>query len=536
MAKDGLGIPRELYFRQPDRMTPKVKNGIIDHYVYLEGGREIIYPREDILFFRYPNPTDQFRGASPVQRKAYAYDTDKYNMIYQMNMFKNGVHLKQVLQADKMIPPDQVKKILELFNQTYGGMDKVGKTGALIGGMKLETVGVSNKDMEFMLLANWTMRQLASAYHTPPQKLSHPEQTNLANMQALDVSWNRECILPRLVRIAEIFNTFMMLLYKEKGLYCKFDNPVPADDEFLLKKRESNLKNFVINVNEARVEDGLDEVSWGKVPLVPMNIMPLGSDGGSLPPKEEPSKTVKAVKYTAEYKKRYWELFIKRITPLEADFKRGMVRLFQEQELRALRALRKGKSVVKKDIDDVLRITHDEREIMKFTEVVLPRITQIVKINGEAAAAELGIAFDVTNPKVVKWIKERGGMLIKSISDTTLEKLKKTLAEGIANGESIPNLASRISGVYDEAKESRSVLIARTETITASNSGSYQAYKQSGVVEKKEWLATMDDRVRDEHAAMNGEVVDLDKPFSNGLMFPSEPNCRCTVLPVISKD
>ena len=166
MAKDGLGIPRELYFRQPDRMTPKIKNGIIDHYVYLEGSKEIIYPREDILFFRYPSPTNPFRGASPVQRKAYAYDTDKYNMIYQMNMFKNGVHLKQVLQADKMIPPDQVKKILELFNQTYGGMDKVGKTGALIGGMTLETVGVSNKDMEFMLLANWTMRQLASAYHT----------------------------------------------------------------------------------------------------------------------------------------------------------------------------------------------------------------------------------------------------------------------------------------------------------------------------------------------------------------------------------
>uniref|UniRef100_A0A6H1ZUN6 Putative portal protein n=1 Tax=viral metagenome TaxID=1070528 RepID=A0A6H1ZUN6_9ZZZZ len=533
MAKDGLGIPRELYFRQPDRMTPKIKNGIIDHYVYLENGREVNYPREDILFFRYPNPTDPFRGASPVQRKAYAYDTDKYNMIYQMNMFKNGVHLKQVLQADKMIPPDQVKKILELFNQTYGGVDKVGKTGALIGGMKLETVGVSNKDMEFMLLANWTMRQLASAYHTPPQKLSHPEQTNLANMQALDVSWNRECILPRLVRIAEIFNTFMMMLYKEKGLYCKFDNPVPADDEFLLKKRESNLKNFVININEARVEDGLDEVSWGKVPLAPMNIMPLGDSGGSLPPKEEPKKIIKAVKYTAEYKKRYWELFIKRITPLEADFKRGMVRLFQDQELRALRALRNGKSIVKKDIDDVLRITHDEREIMKFAEFVLPRITQMVKINGEAAAAELGITFDVTNPKVVKWIKERGGMLIKSISDTTLEKLKKTLAEGIANGESIPNLADRIGIVYDEAKGSRAVLIARTETITASNSGSYQAYKQSDVVEKKEWLATMDDRVRDEHAAMNGEVVDLDKPFSNGLMFPSEPNCRCTILPVI---
>ena len=126
-------------------------------------------------------------------------------------------------------------------------------------------------------------------------------------------------------------------------------------------------------------------------------------------------------------------------------------------------------------------------------------------------------------------------MLIKSISDTTLEKLKRTLAEGVANGESIPNLASRISGVYDEAKGSRAIKIARTETISASNSGAYNAYKQGGV-KKKEWLATMDDRVRDEHAAMNGEIVGLNEVFSNGEMFPGEPNCRCTVLPVIEKD
>ncbi|GAJ18034.1 unnamed protein product, partial [marine sediment metagenome] len=41
--------------------------------------------------------------------------------------------------------------------------------------------------------------------------------------------------------------------------YCKFDNPVPADEEFLLKKRESSLKTFIMTPNEARVEDGLDE-------------------------------------------------------------------------------------------------------------------------------------------------------------------------------------------------------------------------------------------------------------------------------------
>jgi len=533
MLKDRLGIPRELFFRSPEKMTPKVNKGIIENYKYLEGTREITYPREDILYFRYPSPTDPYRGASPVQRKAYAYDTDKYNMIYQLNVFKNGAHLKQILETDANLEPEQAKKILTLFEQTYGGIENVNKTGVLVGGLKLKTIGMSNKDMEFMLLAEWTMRQLASAYHTPPQKLSHPEQTNLANMQALDTAWNRECILPRLIRIAEIFNTFLIPLYKEDGLHCEFDNPVPVDEAFLLKKREIDLKTFVITPNEARVEDGRDEVPWGTVPLVPFNIMPLSGNGGN--GEEESAKAIIKKELPQEYKDKYWEVFIKRVTPLENNFKRGIIKLFQEQELRALRALRKGKAITK-DIDDVLRITHDEREIMKFTEFTLPRITETVEINGTAAMAELGveISFDVTNPNVVKWIKKRCGNLIKDILDTTKDKLRKTLAEGIEAGESIPKLASRVSAVYDEAKGSRAIKIARTETIAASNQGALQAYDQSGVIEKKEWYCAADERTCDECSAMHKEVVKLHDSFSGGVDSPPlHCNCRCVILPYL---
>ena len=539
MVKDGLGIPRELYFRKPDRIMPKVKDGIIDHFIYLSGSREIKYDREDIIYFKYFNPTDPFRGCSPVQRKAYAYDTDKYNMIYQLNVFKNGVHLKQVLETDKNMQPDQVKKVLDLFDQTYGGAEKSHKTGALIGGMSLKDVGVTNKDMEYMLLANWNMRQLASAYHTPPQKLSHPEQTNLANMKALDTAWNRECILPRCIQDAQTLNVTLIPLYKEPGLYCKYDNPVPSDEEFLLKKRESDLKNWVIPVNEARVKDGLDEAPWGKVPLAPFGIGPLGSATEAATP--APAKTIIPKKYTEDFRREYWNQYIKRITPLENEFKRGMIKLFQEQELRALRALRKKKDIIgiTKDIDDVLRITHDERTIKDFAEFTLPRITEMVKINGTSAYAELGVSgsFDVTNPKVIKWIKARTGELIKSLGDTTLDKLRKTLAEGVANGEKIPSLASRVSAVYDEAKGSRAIKIARTETSAASNNGALQAYDQSGVVKEKEWLRGGGEEC-DICDSLEAEgPIPLHSSFSGGFDAPpAHPNCICTILPVIEKD
>jgi len=46
----------------------------------------------------------------------------------------------------------------------------------------------------------------------------------------------------------------------------------------------------------------------------------------------------------------------------------------------------------------------------------------------------------------------------------------------------------------------------------------------------------MDDRVRPEHAAADGQVVDVDKPFEVGGHLKNAPddiNCRCAVGPFI---
>lgn len=79
-------------------------------------------------------------------------------------------------------------------------------------------------------------------------------------------------------------------------------------------------------------------------------------------------------------------------------------------------------------------------------------------------------------------------------------------------------------------------MIARTEATNANNEGLMEGYKQSGIATHKEWVATQDDRTRDEHLALNGEVVNVDSDFSNGLPFPQEVNCRCVVAPVFRED
>ena len=79
---------------------------------------------------------------------------------------------------------------------------------------------------------------------------------------------------------------------------------------------------------------------------------------------------------------------------------------------------------------------------------------------------------------------------------------------------------------------------------SAENKGrqdSYARAESDGIILKKEWIATNDSRTRHSHAALDGAVVDQDKKFDNGLMYPGDPsgrpeetwNCRCTVAAVV---
>jgi SPP1 gp7 family putative phage head morphogenesis protein len=150
------------------------------------------------------------------------------------------------------------------------------------------------------------------------------------------------------------------------------------------------------------------------------------------------------------------------------------------------------------------------------------------------------VSFDVLNPRFLDWVDKNGAEAVKNINDTTKEKLRTTLSEGITDGEGIPKLKNRVLGVMGEAKTSRAVKIARTETHNTVVSGTHETYIAAGVL-KQEWLTTIDGRERDSHAAINGEVVEIDQPFSNGLIFPGDPggdasevvNCRCALLPVL---
>ena len=133
--------------------------------------------------------------------------------------------------------------------------------------------------------------------------------------------------------------------------------------------------------------------------------------------------------------------------------------------------------------------------------------------------------------------------LYTRLGHNTVE-LKQTISaeisRGIASAMPYMDIARNISN-RSLVSFNKTMRIARTEGHRIQNKSAMDACnvaKDKGADVVKQWDSSLDKNTRKSHRKVDGEIKELDEPFSNGLMFPGDPNgkasevinCRCALL------
>lgn len=138
--------------------------------------------------------------------------------------------------------------------------------------------------------------------------------------------------------------------------------------------------------------------------------------------------------------------------------------------------------------------------------------------------------------KISKGLYTRLGEDVAVLKKRITSEVTRSIATGTGWKQMAKRLENQTSIGYN-----RSVRIARTEghriQCTAADDAAHDA-KDRGADIAKQWDATLDGATRESHVAVDGQIRELDKAFSNGLMFPGDPsgaaaeviNCRCAYL------
>ncbi|MBX4215804.1 phage head morphogenesis protein, partial [Candidatus Parcubacteria bacterium] len=246
--------------------------------------------------------------------------------------------------------------------------------------------------------------------------------------------------------------------------------------------------------------------------------------------------TWRSFKSTTIARERKWRAVLAGLfNTQERDVKR---RLNDHWQARAVQARLDGGKTIKAAVDAIIFSGSEARSLFRKTGKQLLTYTLEQSAKEEADRYGLGV-FDLTDPRVSKWLDEKAFKFADEVNSTTEAALRDQLREALAQGESTASVAKRIESVFDAARGYRSEAIARTEVVGASNKGAMEMYTQAGV-QKTEWVSSRDEKVRDSHQ-IDGQVRGTGDDFSNGLEFPGDPNgpadevinCRCTIAPIV---
>ena len=192
-------------------------------------------------------------------------------------------------------------------------------------------------------------------------------------------------------------------------------------------------------------------------------------------------------------------------------------------------------------------LTNTDRIAMKMVNQALPDVYALNMNYGTyqlEKASGINTSFTLYNHAAVeRLIKDNPKLLPSPKVDIpkdlrwNQQHIQSAITQGILQGKSIPAIAKdlqRVTGMDENA----AIRNARTAMTGAQNAGRLDSIKRAqarGIGIKKGWLATLDHVTRDSHVDLDGEVVEPDRTFSNGLMFPGDPsgrpeevyNCRC---------
>jgi len=591
-VRNNAGQVVELWNIRPDLMRPIAHSTeYISHYEFTAQGNITRFEVADIVHLFDTNPIDNRTGVAALQAAKDRVQVEEYANEYQRNFFLNNARPDALLSNPETWSDEQKAEMRLDWNQKFQGRGNNSKIAFLEGGTQYQQVSTTQKEMDFIESMKFTRDDILVAFGVP-KGLIISDDVNLANGEMAMQSFMTNTIDPEAKQIFEAINE--QLIRKDFGeeYFIEYVSPIPEKREALALEIKE-LTDLVYTRNESRLRLGLEPVEGGDVLTAEFSKVPLTTLGGNpfaktyggqkvfigrkslyknLKTKEDLTKSIedavekavenykkskkaKDVADVEEYKEPQTVSFFKTTESREAyelninkgidrrasGFGQKLSEIFDNQEKRVAEKLDEiaaADAVTEELIFDVLKID-DENQIFKsfmqpvYEDIAVSAGEQGVRLIEGAKKAEV----DFVITQVLKaLLLDRVAFFADSVNSTTFKALTANIIEGVKAGEGVDKLRGRVSSVYGDIKQSRAELIARTESTFASNAGFQESYAVSKVVNGKEWVATLDSRVRDAHLKVDGEIVGVYDSFSNGLEYPQEPNCRCVIAPALIKE
>ena len=270
LERDGAGKVAEIWPLRPDRVRvlpdpERYVRGFV--YASQGGGAPVPYVPEDVVWFRYFNPIDEYAGLSPMAPLRLSADMGMDALRANRSALGNESLPGLVIETSDYPTDDEVREFYERWESRFKGANKSRRPALLSKGMRATNLGFSPRDMDYMHSLRWSLEDVSRTYGVPKLMLGDMERATFSNFRtARRVFWE-DTILPQLSFYEESLQQMLAAGFGDEGVRVRFDigaiEALRENENDRASRRTAYVQAGIMTVDEARAELGLRGMGEG---------------------------------------------------------------------------------------------------------------------------------------------------------------------------------------------------------------------------------------------------------------------------------
>ena len=514
---------------------------------------------EEVVHIKLWSPYDEILGQRPLEVGGISVRSDYKAAVYNEKFFDNGATPGGILHTERKVGEKLSKRIKEQFEGRHKSFKRAERLAVLTHGLKYQQTGLSQTEMGFTGLRGKSREIIMQIFGMKNVIISVTETVNHATAKQQREEWWQDTNLPIMRLVSAGLNyspIFLNTPYVAMWDVSSVDAIHQGYSDKVKTAADLFKMGFSSNEINSKLELGFDNIPVRNSHFVPVGMINLDepdiNDNGN--GKRIEGQVVEPRQIPYEEKKPQWERRAEVIwrgvnssaIPIEKALEKKTIKVFYEIRKKFLRALsgdpydQESNSAKSRTPEELLQwidtVNRElEKDIIQNAASAAHKNALIAGANSIIDEIGLGMDLDLNDPMVIEHLQARA-MKVRNVVDTAYNRIKRSVVRGVNQGESVDQIAERIRKVSN-VNQARSKDIARTETFSSVNFGRWYQIGVSGFTQKQ-WFTAEDEKVRETHGEMHGEIINVGEVWVVGMANLRHPgdyagppeeviNCRC---------
>ena len=241
-------------------------------------GQPVEVKAENAVYLHGWNPANPLTGDSPVNALRKILWEQIQASVYRTQIWTNNPRLNAYISrpAGATWTNEQKERFAASFKGAYTGRGaEAGGVPVLEDGMKLEKMGFSSHEEEFVEASKLALQTVAAVYHVNPTMLGQNDGANYSNVREFRRMLYGDTLAPILKQIESKLNQVVVPLVAPGGdVYVEFNLQEKLRGSFEEQARvlQSAVGRPFMTVNEARSLQNLPNIDNGDELYIPLNM------------------------------------------------------------------------------------------------------------------------------------------------------------------------------------------------------------------------------------------------------------------------